>query len=151
LIFFISLFILNSCNNNSTKKKDIKSSRVKNNIYFLDSLHLIFEIKKNTSDTDLQKLIVDFYTKRDFEFIWINSSGINEFGKNLFNMLNNQMPSLDSDTLSINKTSNSKLQKVFNSFIDEPEFKNDSIAANLEILLTLKFFEYAQKNWQGIS
>lgn len=153
LIFFTSLFVLNACNNSSTKNKvvQINSSSLKNDFYFLDSLHLQNALAKNTSNADLKKLVTDFYVKRDFEFVWINSTGINEFGKNLFNMLNNQLPILNSDTLSLSRISTGKFQKLFYSFLDKSQVKNDSLAVNLEILLTIKFYEYAQINWQGVS
>jgi hypothetical protein len=145
--------MLSSCNTSSTKKKvvNINSSNLKNDLYFLDSLHLTNAIAKNTSNVDLQKLVKDFYIRRDFKFVWINSTGINEFGKNLFNMLNNQLPILNSDTLSLSRISTGKIQKLFYSFLNKSEVKNDSLAINLEILLTISFYEYAQRNWQGVS
>ena len=145
--------MLSSCNTSSTKKKvvNINSRNLKNDLYFLDSLHLTNAIAKNTSNVDLQKLVKDFYIRRDFEFVWINSTGINEFGKNLFNMLNNQLPILNSDTLSLSRISTGKIHKLFYSFLNKSEVKNDSLAINLEILLTISFYECAQRNWQGVS
>jgi hypothetical protein len=112
--------MLSSCNTSSTKKKvvHINSRNLKNDLYFLDSLHLTNAIAKNTSNIDLQKLVKDFYIRRDFKFVWINSTGINEFGKNLFNMLNNQLPILNSDTLSLSRISTGKIQKLFYSFLN---------------------------------
>jgi len=152
-MFFTTLFFLHACNISSSKKKvvNINSLSLKNDLYFLDSLHLTNAIAKNTSNLDLQKLVKDFYIRRDFKFVWINSTGINEFGKNLFNMLNNQLPILNSDTLSLSRISTGKIQKLFYSFLNKSEVKNDSLAINLEILLTISFYEYAQRNWQGVS
>jgi len=153
LLFVCCLNFLSACKNSKNQKNKSNSNfgfkEVKNGNFVFDSLSLQSNLIRITQSKKFQNSIIDFYKSRNYEFVWINKSGINEYGKNLFNFLDSQNPNLVSSYA--NMPSNDNFKKTFNSVSAKNRAGNDSLTLKLEILFTLNFFEYAENNWQGIS
>ncbi|WP_317897678.1 L,D-transpeptidase family protein [Aurantibacillus circumpalustris] len=114
-----------------------------------DSLQLVTFLNKLLHDTIQRERILSFYRSRNYSPVWINASGVNENAGNLINFLYNEkaccfqesVPSLDN------------LQQLHQAVVGNISgrlYCEDSLALQLEVLLTKSFFEFAECNWGGV-
>lgn len=113
-----------------------------------DSLQINYFLRLLVSDSFLLKKIRSFYQGRAYSPAWINASGINENAGNLINFLYNER------VCGFQKPANSpdKLQELYKTVLSDTSgrmYCEDSLALQLEILLTKNFFEFAERNWEG--
>lgn len=113
-----------------------------------DSLQLLTFLNKLLQDTIQREKILSFYKSRNYSPAWINASGVNENAGNLINFLYNekayylQEPLLSLDDLQ-------KLHQVVLMDTSGRLYCEDSLALQLEILLTKSFFDFAERSWGG--
>ncbi len=92
--------------------------------------------------------IDSFYLERNYRAAFVNNAGINEYAGNLINLLNNEEISPES----LRKARIPRPDSLYRNFQAEKRYDcNDSVLRKLEVLLTANFFEYARRNWGGVS
>lgn len=150
--------LLSACRNPAIKNVAVSAgdsiledslARMDSTLFFLDSFQIFNFLERNPQIDGSPKNLESFYIKRNGAFAWINNSGINEYGRNFMNLLNNEKVKSPSDSL----FSVDKLHGLYNELSEESyHFKRkDSLITELELLLTSSFFDYAKRNWKGIS
>jgi murein L,D-transpeptidase YcbB/YkuD len=93
---------------------------------------------------EIYKQALLFYEKRNYRSAWITQAGINEWARTLIGVLDHEKQ--------ISKTERSALlEKLHDTYrrFSAKHCQGDSCSAKLEVLLTLNFFEYARRNWNG--
>jgi len=90
-----------------------------------------------------------FYRNRDYRFAWMTKEGLNEQAGSFLNMLSNEKNMPVSDSV----VAYSRLYQLYNRIARENrDIKpTDTNAVHLDILLTASFFDYAKRNWGGVS
>jgi murein L,D-transpeptidase YcbB/YkuD len=131
---------INANTHNEKVKQDTTS-------IYLDSIKIVIFSQQYSLNENYSTYIESFYKKRNYEFAWINTEGINEYAKNFMNLLNNEKK--QKNVLFYQ----SKLHTLYNilSETDTIFSRRDSLVAQFEFLLTLNFFDFAKRNWGGIS
>ncbi|MBC7488586.1 MAG: L,D-transpeptidase family protein [Cytophagaceae bacterium] len=115
--------------------------------YYLDTVHVVEFLKDYAIHKNYQNDLELFYKKRNYEFAWMNSAGLNEYSSSFINLLNQERNlSKQDSTLYYNR-----LPNLYHFFLDPNQsFSNkDSLLMELELLLTINFFDYAKRNWKG--
>lgn len=127
-------------NTNEIVKRDTSS-------IYLDSMQIVKFLKQYPIDKTYSENLELFYTKRNYEFAWIDNSGINEYAKNVLNLLNQK------DEKSKFFLYYDKIQTLYNLLLDDDQKLNskDSLEIQLELLLTINFFDYAKHNWGSVT
>ncbi|MBK8415887.1 MAG: L,D-transpeptidase family protein [Bacteroidetes bacterium] len=152
---FLSFFNL-SCQNTEQQDKDISnisdtiSNPVKQDtvLLYLDSTQIIDFLTRYPLTEEYKENIRSFYKKRNNAFAWINNYGINEYAGNFINLLNHEEMRYSNDSSFYNE----RLHVLYNGISEDYKiFGNDSLVAELEILLSVNLFDYANRNWRGIS
>ncbi|MBP9083068.1 MAG: L,D-transpeptidase family protein [Bacteroidia bacterium] len=150
------LFFTLSCQN--IEQQDNSTPVITDTIYislnhdttllYLDSTQILNFLTRYPLADDIQMNIISFYKRRNYEFAWINNFGINEIAGNFINLLNHEDVTYSNDSLFYFN----RIQEIYN-IISEDFNKDisDSLIAELEILLSLNLFDYANRNWRGIS
>jgi L,D-transpeptidase YcbB len=114
----------------------------------LDSARIAAFITKYQVKDSLQPRLNEFYSQRSYKAAWTNNSGVNEYAGNFINLLNNE--ARHGRDRSVPAIEN--LQALYVRMLDEESFRcGDSLYSDLEVLLTINFFEYANRNWGGLS
>ena len=89
-----------------------------------------------------------FYRKRNNAFAWIDNSGVNEYGRNFMNLLNSEERLSGGGCVLFKE----RLFYLYNkATAGAYDIRTDASVAELELLLTVNFFDYASRNWHGIS
>lgn len=155
-LIIISVFI-SSCqfankNVDKTGENNIAAKlfeEIDSSYYYLDPVTIDYFIKRNNLNDNYSKSLEAFYKKRNYSYAWINHSGINEFARNFINLLNQKETNYRNDSLFYND----KLHKLFKILSDDDYafLHKDSLSAEFELILTANFFDYATRNWGGIS
>jgi murein L,D-transpeptidase YcbB/YkuD len=116
-----------------------------NNLFF-DSAHLVAFIEQYPQYGVFADQYRDFYSHRNYEYAWFDTSGLAEQALNFYN-LHNDYFSTYSDSLFRNK----ELNDLFDRFIHKkinPAFAKEEVLKT-ELLLTGHFFEYTSKMYKG--
>ncbi|OYW81964.1 MAG: hypothetical protein B7Z27_00970 [Sphingobacteriia bacterium 32-37-4] len=94
----ILVFISFSCNSGSAKKKITRDSTItlatSYNPLFLDSISLVQFISTNSWVKEFEQQLVDFYTDRNFEYAWFDSTGLSEQAHHFYNLQNDHITRL---------------------------------------------------------
>ena len=143
--------ILSGCNKNKDNKKTSSSdSSVFSSQNFsgltLDSEAVTSFVKKNSIAPNLSNEVVEFYTKRNNQLGWFNQNGMTCAGPNFYNRLQHYTRDFADNSLK-----NVRLDTLMKEFvINEKQFlTNTKKVEQLDLLLTVTFFKYAQKVYGG--
>lgn len=114
----------------------------------LDST-IVVNFLNQLSETDaIKNQVSEFYTRRNFQFAWVNSKGLTIAATNFYSQLETYQVDFEDNSLK-----NSQLDTLLNvALSNEKQFltqKND--LQSLDLLLTTTFFKYAQKAYGGTS
>lgn len=144
---FISIsLICYGCKNNKARAvvrdTTITKTTAFNNL-FLDSSQLQRFIDEHSEYKDFQQQFFDFYKRRNYEYAWFDSTGLEEQAGNFMNLLNVTIQQMDDSSLY-----NKKLYELYKQF-------NNNVATHktqtveTELYLTGQFFKYAANIYKG--
>ena len=97
--------------------------------------------KKYAKFSFLKPEVLQLYRKHQYQYIWHDSTGINEFADLLYNKINN----LDQEGLHVRVPYEEELRDIF----QDPDKMNKS-NVEVELLLSTLYFFYADKVFKGI-
>ncbi len=113
----------------------------------LDSAKVIRILERHKASLSNRTGVISFYSQRHYTGAWVSELGVNEFAGSFINILNNE-EILITDSLSVA----SKPDALYREVISNKKLNcGDSILPELEVLLTLNFFQYARRNWGGVN
>lgn len=143
--------IITSCKNDNKENQasTILLDNKKDFSYHLDSEQIVYFLKQYPRLNENNEKLNLFYKKRNYQFAWINAEGFNENTANVIDLIIDDAGAPQIDSLfHVNK-----LKKLYNLLTNKThKFKrSDSLALELELLLTVNFFEYAKRNWGSLS
>ncbi|MDO8997827.1 MAG: L,D-transpeptidase family protein [Sediminibacterium sp.] len=152
LVCFLGFLILLSfsCSWGSAKKKVIRDSSItvatSYNPLFLDSVSLLQFISANSWVKEFQDQMIDFYTDRNFEYAWFDSTGLSEQAHHFYNLQNDHITRLSDSSLF-----NKQFQQLYAVYANKPAnaIKENKAVLNTELLFTAQFFKYAAKVYKG--
>jgi murein L,D-transpeptidase YcbB/YkuD len=127
-----------------TNKEPLKKDT---SLIYLDSIQIVNFLKQYTIDKTYSENLELFYTKRNYEYAWIDNGGINEYAKNVLNLLNQK------DEKSKFFLYHDKIHTLYNLLLEDDQKLNnkDSLKVQLELLLTINFFDYAKHSWGSVN
>ncbi len=147
--FFI--FLGFSCGwNNATEKEVTRDSSItittSYNPLFLDSASMQLFIDGKDWVKPFSKQILDFYTDRNFEFAWFDSTGLSEQAHHFFNLQNDYITRLSDSSLF-----NQQFQDLYTAYANKTarQIVANREVVNTELLFTAQFFVYAEKMYKG--
>lgn len=150
LIGFL-IFLGFSCGwNNASEKEVIRDSSItittSYNPLFLDSVALQTFLESNGWAKAFSKQMNDFYTDRNFEFAWFDSSGLSEQAHHFYNLQNDYISRLSDSSLF-----NQQFQDLYTAFANKKakQIVVNKEVVNTELLFTAQFFVYAEKMYKG--
>ena len=114
----------------------------------LDSNALVTFFRENKVSDSAIKEVTLFYDERNFQYAWINSTGLTQAANNFYEQLQNYKDDFqDSRFLSV------QLDSLIENIQDnEKQFlREKKNVEKLELLLTTTFFKYAKKVYGGIT
>lgn len=147
-ILFV-IVIIAGCNKPKKKSKAIDESIYSKQDFtdlIIDST-AVTNFLSIASETDSTKNQVrDFYTRRNFQFAWVNSKGLTLSASNFYSQL--QSYSIDFED---NSLKNEQLNTLYNAAQSNKKqfFKQKADMQQFDLLLTTTFFKYAQKEYGG--
>ncbi len=150
-IILCATFFLYACDGVKGKRqpvvRDLSITPVNSfNALFFDSadVHEFLAIHPDLSS--FKEQYNNFYTPRNFEFAWFDSTGLSEQAHNFFNLQNSLITDLGDS--SIYDPILNHLYDSLNGIKFIPEKKN-AVIQRTELLLTGQFFKYASKVYKG--
>ena len=152
-LFFILISILffHSCKYFKHKKDIAKrdtsiTKKTSFNSLFIDSLYLDDFIARNVQYESYIDQFKDFYSHRNYEFAWFDTTGLSEQARNFINLQNNYVAEFQDSSIL-----NTELQKLIDTLETKKmdASKKESVILRTELLLTGQFFEYAAKVYKG--
>ena len=145
------IFLGFSCGwNNASEKEVIRDSSItittSYNPLFLDSVALQTFLESNGWAKPFSKQMNDFYTDRNFEFAWFDSSGLSEQAHHFYNLQNDYISRLSDSSLF-----NQQFQGLYIAFANKTakQIVANKEVVNTELLFTAQFFVYAEKMYKG--
>ncbi|MDP1971467.1 MAG: hypothetical protein Q8J87_00745, partial [Sediminibacterium sp.] len=152
LVCFLGFLILLSfsCRWGSAKKKVIRDPSItvatSYNPLFLDSVSLLQFISANSWVKEFEDQMIDFYTDRNFEYAWFDSTGLSEQAHHFYNLQNDHITRLTDSSLF-----NKSFHDLYNVYANKPAnaIKENKDVLNTELLFTGQFFKYAAKVYKG--
>lgn len=149
-IILVFVFFLTDCQRSLKKNTDNDATEIRDStLFYLDSSQITNFFATYPLSKNYQQYLESFYNKRKGAFAWINNTGINEYGKNLINLLNHEAIIFKTDSIFYRN----RLHALYD-ILSEEDYKfssRDSQVSELEFLFTASFFDYAKRNWKGIS
>ena len=157
LLFFLMGLFAQSCDSNRNEKnrnfpgpKSIAFS-LKNNVdsVRLDSLFIENFFKEHPEDSQWKERVLNFYSHRNFSPCWYNGDGIDGAAKKFITLFEESAMFYKRQPRSSDKS----LSRLFNEVQSEKCKLNKCRALKLEldVFLTASFFDYAERNWKGVS
>ncbi len=151
LILLLSFCLYQSCHNGKKKRNPITRDTTITNItsfntLFLDSTQLNGFITSHTLYRTFAQQFNDFYSHRNYEFAWFDSTGMTEQAHNFINLQNSYISEFQDSSVY-----NKELETLYNSFENKRflPVKDDPLVLRTELLLTGQFFKYAAKVYKG--
>lgn len=145
------IFLAFSCGwNNASEKEVIRDSSItittSYNPLFLDSTGMHHFFETNDWVKPYSKQIADFYTDRNFEFAWFDSTGLSEQAHHFFNLQNDYISRLSDSSLF-----NQQFQNLYTAYANKTarQIVANREVVNTELLFTAQFFVYADKMYKG--
>ncbi|MEO8086534.1 MAG: L,D-transpeptidase family protein [Bacteroidota bacterium] len=152
IITLLSAFLFVSGCKNASEKKFMAAAapeRQDTSLFYLDSIQIINYFNQHSQALDDEEKLKSFYEKRNYSFAWIRGEGFNEQAGNFINLFNQEERESGNDSVFFHD----KLHTLF-TVLSEEDYKfhsKDSITAEMELLLTINFFDYAKRNWASAS
>ena len=150
LVVFL-IFLGFSCGwNNASEKEVIRDSSItiatSYNPLFLDSVGMQLFIDGNDWVKPFSKQIIEFYTDRNFEFAWFDSTGLSEQAHHFYNLQNDYISRLSDSSLY-----NKAFQQLYTAYANKKakQIVASKEVVNTELLFTAQFFVYADKMYKG--
>lgn len=151
LIFGGLSLTLNSCKSGKSRPREITTEitdtiamiSAPNPIYF-DSAQLVTFLQEHKNLARFSTAYLDFYRKRNFQYIWYNDQGISE---NAFGLVAQSLNTIGTDAALI--PYREQLDSLMNSR-NLAGNKNDTPNADAELHLTGLYFYYAEKILLGV-
>ncbi len=149
-LFLLIAVILTACNWIKEKKQISRDLSINQqtsfNTLFFDSAAINQFLISNADFAGFAQQFNDFYTHRNFEFAWFDSTGLSEQAHNFFNLQNNYISNIGDSTIY-----NNLLNRFYDSFstIKFRPVSNDKNVLQTELLFTGQFFKYAAKVYKG--
>lgn len=149
-LLIVSAFFLSACKGDKNKKINIKRDKTITvvtsfNNLFLDSTQIKHFVDTHTEFKSFERQYKDFYTERNYEYAWFDSSGPGEQASGFINLLNNTISNQQDSSLY-----NASLYEMYNNFSDSNATKHEpNDVLNTELSLTGQFFVYAAKMYKG--
>lgn len=144
------IFLSFACNSGTAKKKAIRDNTItvttSYNPLFLDSVLLVQFISANSWVKEFENQMIDFYTGRNFEYAWFDSTGLSEQAHHFYNLQNDHITRLPDSSLF-----NQQFQQLYNLYANKPAtaIKENKDVLNTELLFTAQFFKYSAKVYKG--
>lgn len=117
-----------------------------NNLFF-DSSQISDFLAKETRYAAFADQFMDFYKERNFQYAWIDSSGLSEQALNFINLENNYIQDMDDSSLH-----NPRLNRLKDSILKKKKIGVNQLKERMtatELLITGQFFLYSAKTFQG--
>lgn len=149
----IALFLINAltgCKDKSKKKVVLADESVYSNENFtdlkVDSLEISNFFKTYTSTDSIKNEVSAFYSRRNFQFAWLNKNGLSHAAPDFYSQLQNYSNDFADSTLNSDVLDSLLADAQYN----EKEFlKHKDRMHNLELLLTTTFFKFAHRAYGG--
>ncbi|MER0440214.1 L,D-transpeptidase family protein [Emticicia sp. W12TSBA100-4] len=149
----IALFLINAltgCKDKSKKKVVLADESVYSTENFtdlkVDSLEISSFFKTYNSTDSIRNEVSAFYSRRNFQFAWLNKNGLSHAAPDFYSQLQNYSNDFADSTLN-NHVLDSLLADAQDN---EKEFlKHKDRMHNLELLLTTTFFKFAHRAYGG--
>ncbi len=147
----VLLLAFQSCRNSKARRERAKrdasiSKKTSFNSVFFDSSHLDIFFEKNKQYEPFIEQFKDFYTDRNYQFAWFDSTGLAEQAYNFLNLHDGYINEFNDSSLV-----NRELQALVEKFTAKKikASSNDPQVIQTELLLTGQFFQYAAKVYKG--
>jgi len=111
---------------------------------FIDSAAMEKFIVQQGYKDSLPKKIRSFYNNRNYQYAWFFKEGIADYATTFYDMYNEYISYSGDSTLY-----NFQLQRLYDSAMSGNLKADDSLVTKTELLLTVQFFKYATKAYQG--
>lgn len=145
------IFLAFSCGwNNANEKEVTRDSSItvttSYNPLFLDSSALQIFLNANSWAKTFSKQMMDFYTDRNFEFAWFDSTGLSEQAHHFFNLQNDYLSRLSDSSLF-----NQPFHNLYTAYANKiaTQIIANKEVVDAELLFTAQFFVYAEKMYKG--
>lgn len=154
ILLIITLFVYSACNEPDVKQPVVEKRDTTINIknafteLFLDSLALENFIKTNQYPDTIANQFRSFYNTRNYQFAWFFEDGPAEQAYNFLNLQNDYI-GYSRDSSLYNASLQKLLDTISTDHIDQRKPLTDAERLNTELSLTLQFFRYADKAYQG--
>jgi len=150
IYFWSIVFLFTYACTSSAKKKAIRDSSItiatSYNPLFLDSVSLVQFISANTWVKEFENQMIDFYTGRNFEYAWFDSTGLPSVAHYLLYVQNGHSIWLLHSSLF-----NQQFQQLYNLYANKPAsaIKENKDVLSTELMFTAQFFKYSAKVYKG--
>ncbi|MES2372330.1 MAG: L,D-transpeptidase family protein [Bacteroidota bacterium] len=128
-----------------TRDTSINKKTSFNNLFF-DSSHIDAFLTQNPQYQPFTDQLKDFYTNRNYQYAWFDTSGLAEQAHNFINLQNSYISDYADSSLF-----NASLQQLVDTLGAQkikPALNNPQVIQT-ELLLTGQFFQYAAKMYKG--
>ena len=147
----VLLLAFQSCKNSKARRERAKrdasiSKKTSFNSVFFDSVHLDAFFEKNKQYEPYIEQFKDFYSDRNFQFAWFDSTGLAEQAYNFLNLHDRYINEFNDSSL-VNRELQALVEKFSSKKIKATP--NDPEMIQTELLLTGQFFQYAAKVYKG--
>jgi murein L,D-transpeptidase YcbB/YkuD len=145
--FLLFLFSCKYFSNKKVGQRDttINKSTSFNNLFF-DSARIDAFIAGNPQYVAFAEQFKDFYSHRNYQYAWFDTSGLAEQANNFINLQNSYIN--DFADSSLFNASLQTLVDTFNTQKTKPSLSDNKVM-QAEMLLTGQFFQYAAKVYKG--
>ncbi|CAH0997966.1 hypothetical protein EMA8858_04101 [Emticicia aquatica] len=151
LTCLVLIIIGASCNKEKRRRKAILADE---SVYssqnftdlLIDSLTIKSFFQTFTATDSIKSEINEFYSRRNYQFAWLNKQGLTLSATNFYSQLQSY-----SRDFADNSLNNNQLDSLFMAAQTEEKLfiLQKKQVKQLELLLTSTFFKYAQKNFSG--
>ncbi len=152
--FLSCLFIvltMTGCNKKKNKKKVVLADE---SVYssqnftdlLIDSVAINTFFKTSAASDSIQNEVHQFYTRRNYQFAWLNKGGLTHAVPNFYSQLQNYSRDFADSSLKNNLLDS----LIMAAQTDEKKFLlQENSIRQLELLLTTTFFKYTEKAYSG--
>ena len=150
-ILLVGIVLIHSCTHIKAKKELVKrdtsiSTSTSFNTLFFDSTHLDTFIDQNIKYGPFIEQFKDFYSDRNYQYAWFDSSGLTEQAYNFLNLQEGYVNDFNDSSL-VNRELQDLVEIITNK--KTKLLTSDPKILQTELLLTGQFFKYAEKVYKG--
>ena len=150
-IVYVHIIFISGCRNGNSQQPE-KTSRdtaitIKNAFsgLFFDSLRMENYLKQRAVPDTAKQLFRNFYTQRNFQYAWFDSSGLAEQAQNFWSLQSNYID-YSGDSAIYNVYLNRWMDSISSNGVSSLP---DSTRLGVEWGLTFQFFRYANRAYSG--